>query len=585
MTKSIKQWLYLVAATLVLLSTAACDTSSQNEANAEKLEVNLTNVVFAKDGGTESVVISGVSEWSYLSNVGENDWLQPTKDNNKLNLTATPNTMGKERRAEVLISSPVGVQKVFVVQSASDIVLSFSENQLVFPHKESEKIVQVVTNSESYQFEPVAEEAKEWLQVIGGKGAKTIVLKVTANKTYQERTTTLIAKTDNGEQVGLKVTQKGVAKYLLPYEPEGRRHEDMDIINFERERISVLQGYQVGHYDKFKEEEVPTEMIFITNSQVMPIFKYVRQLGDLKYSTAMTFLRISDDVTQPELHEYHAFLTEHGYIKSDEESKELQWFYKHKTLPMVAAITIESGAAGIVFAPYYPQKEEMPTFPSLPVGQGNWLDRLANTQYKADEIIRLEKEAGSTETYINKTEKQDMYLSAGFELTKSDDKYAALNHSYWFYTKAPKNASDIYIQTVSEQAMYFSNPSWGIRVEGRRHFVTNEMDKLLRDNGYSKDGSSEDGKTFYYWKPLDETRDLMLYIVRKYYTDINNGEPSLQIGYFTIFKQQKSNNANSSSLQNSLRAASEGDVKALEQLLTSPRMRAVKAHEANRRIK
>lgn len=586
MAKSIKSWLYLVAATLVLLSMAACDKTSQDEVKGENLQVSLTNVVFTKDGGTESVVISGVSEWSYLSNVGENDWLRPTKVNDKLTLTATPNMLGKERRAEVLISSRVGVQKVFVVQSASDIILSFSESELVFPHKESEKIVQVATNSESWSFEPVEESAKEWLQVIGGEGAKTIILKVTANKSYEERSTTLVAKASNGEQVGLKVTQKGVAKYLLPYQPTANKHNDMEIINFERERASVLQNWVIGYKDDHAEKEVPTELMFITNSKIMPLIKYKRDLDELKYTEALTVLLISDEVKQTELHEYHAFLTENGYVKSDDESTDLKWLYINEKAAMVAAITIEKDGASILFAPYYPQTKEYPTFPAVPVSGGNWLERLANTQYKAEDIIRLEKEAGSKVSFINKDDKNQLYISAGFDLPKSSDKYAPLAHNYWFYTKAPGNASDDYIQTVSEQAMYFSNPTWGIRVEGRRHFVTNEMKKLLSDAGYIYDGASEDGRIFYFWKPVDDTRELIIYLTLVKYTDINNGDPALMIGYYPIFLNQQTNGANAAATrQSTLRVASEGDIEAFDELITSPRIRAHKALMANRNRK
>lgn len=47
--------------------------------------------------------------------------------------------------------------------------------------------------------------------------------------------------------------------------------------------------------------------MFITNSKIMPLIKYKRDLGELKYTEALTVLLISDEVKQTELHEYHAF--------------------------------------------------------------------------------------------------------------------------------------------------------------------------------------------------------------------------------------------------------------------------------------
>ena len=145
MRKRAKLWLLVAPIVLLMLQLTACQ-SSDNELNEETLQVSLTNVVFNKDGGQEVLTIYGTKVWNYISNVGETDWLTPTKDENKLTLTATANPLGKARSAEIIISSRAGVQKIYVTQSASDLLFSFSESELVFSHKASEKIVQIATN-------------------------------------------------------------------------------------------------------------------------------------------------------------------------------------------------------------------------------------------------------------------------------------------------------------------------------------------------------------------------------------------------------------------------------------------------------
>ncbi|WP_288947414.1 BACON domain-containing protein [uncultured Porphyromonas sp.] len=364
MGKRAKLWLFVAPIVLLLLQLTACSTSSDNEINDGALEVSLTNVVFNKDGGQEVLTISGTKVWSYISNVGESSWLVPTKDNDKLTLTATANTLGKERKAEIIISSPAGVQKVYVTQSASDLLFSFSESELVFSHKAGEKMVQIATNSDDWHFEPIEEEAKEWLSVVGGDGAKMLIVKVTANKEYESRSTTLIAKAQNGEQVGLLITQKGVAKYLLPFEPTSRSHSDVELINYEQERGSILQGYQQGKYDNFQKEEVPTVMQFITNSDYMPMFAYMRNLGELKYTVAQSILYINDDAAQVELKEYQAFLEDNGYVQDKEASKDLVLVYRNTQKAINAQIEIKQGGAVVAFFPYYPPDEEIPYLPN-----------------------------------------------------------------------------------------------------------------------------------------------------------------------------------------------------------------------------
>ncbi len=563
-------WYVLLSMALLLVGLSACETENKQPIEA-RFKVSLTNILFNKDGGSEVITVSGVNQWNYISNIGEDAWLSLSKEGDKLTLTATNNPSGQERKAEVLITSRFGTQKVYVVQSASDMVLNFSESELVFSHKAEEKIVQVATNSNTWAFEPLTEDVKSWLTIVATPGAKTIILKVAENKTYEVRTATLIAKGQNGEKVGLKVTQNGVAKYILPYEPQDKNYKDIDLITFEQNRGSILQGYQEAKWDYVYKEEVPGVAQFLTTSDYMPIIAYKRDLGELKYTMAQSILYINDDVEQVELKEYDAFLKENGYIKEDAESTELLWYYVNEKRAMLAEIHIQQGGAIVAFAPLYPQTEAYPTFPKVPTDREGWLEKLANPQVKVEDIIKMEKDNGSELTFQNKDDATQMTKGMGFLCAKSDDKYASLNHTYWCYTSAPKNVAnpDEYIQSVSEQAMYFSNPTWGIRQEGRKYYVTNEFDDLLLKDGYQYDGTDKVGETFYYVKQVNETKLLALYVKQVHYTDVNDGKKALMIGYFPVFQSAQSNATLNAQAQSAMRAAKEGNFEALDYLFSS----------------
>lgn len=568
----------MVPVALFLLSLAAC--KSQDSEELSELQVSLTSVVFNKDGGNETLTVSGVKEWSYISNVGESGWLVPTKEGDKLTLTATSNPSGQERKAELIISSRVGVQKVYVVQSASDLVLSFSENELLFPYKAGEKVVQVTTNSDSWTFAPLSEEDKEWITIIGADGAKTVIIRVSENKTYEDRTATLIAKAQNDEQVGLLITQQGVAKYLLPFQDKAKTYNDLDIINFEQSRGSILQAYQPASWNSSERKEIDGIAQFITTSDYMPMIVYQRQLDELKYTSASLLLYIEDDAVQEELKEYEAFLAENSYEFIENESTRINKIYKNKEVSMAANIQVKQGGAIVTFIPFYPQTEVYPTFTEMPVAREGWMDMLLNPEYKVQEVFDAEKAAGSVVTFTNIDNGTGYTKSAGFEYAKSTDPMAPINATYWFNLKVPNNADDSYIQTVVEMCIYFSEPTFGIRTAGRRVYVTEEFEQLVIDNGYIYEGTSKDGQTFYYYKPINERFERYLYVKKVHYTDINRGDPALMVGYYGIFLSPLASQERAERESRLMQSAKEGDFDAFLQLRTNSH---IERHELSER--
>ena len=121
--------------------------------------------------------------------------------------------------------------------------------------------------------------------------------------------------------------------------------------------------------------------------------------------------------------------------------------------------------------------------------------------------------------------------------------------------------------------MYFSNLSWGIRGEGRRYIITDELEDLILDAGYQFDGVDKDSQAYYYWKSVSDTQERVIYVRRVQFTDVNNNKPSLMIGYYTLFIQPQGTSALSREEQRAFQAVKKGDFKALDYLHTSPRIR------------
>ena len=200
-------WLFA----LVPLAFTSCD-DDETFVDETTLSTSLSSVTFTKDGGQQSVSITtSATTWVATSPL-ESSWLTLTQNGAQLDITAAPNTEGVDRKGYILVNAGSAAAKINVVQSAGDVVLSFSTESLSFEKAGGEQRVDVICN-ESFTVE--ADEGADWLSISYVEGADFFNLSVTPNEGNEARNTKIFvtAGTTINE---LAVVQNGEELVILP---------------------------------------------------------------------------------------------------------------------------------------------------------------------------------------------------------------------------------------------------------------------------------------------------------------------------------------------------------------------------------
>lgn len=554
-TKQVLLWLTIVG----LLTLSGCKSdNTPDDSSVGNVSVSNTALTFANDGGSQDITVTGSKEWTYISNVPEGQWLTLTQSEDKLNVKVAPNESGAQRTATIVIFGSKNNKKISIIQSAAEAKISFGNtDEIILTNKEESRMVTIETNTRSWSLEPLPAEI-DWLKVTASGDNNILILKASANNSYDDRTATIIAKTESGEQFALKVTQKGVEKYIIPYIP-GETYRTIDMMNFERERGNILQAYQQPGYDKLREEPINGIAQYITSSDVMPVLVYVQEMGDPKYTVAQTLIYEKDNVSHAETEAYMKLLEANGYELDKDLSQDLVKSYFRKDDLVFAQINITEGGSVISFKPTYPQTKAYPTFSKLPEGPKGLMDLINNPAVKYKEVLDFETKAGSTfnkggEWPVMDKDNPDLYRMVSFKTNLTGAQEEGIR-TYFFFTKDHPQVSGL-LQSVGEVCLYFRDPSLAIRLEGKNQFVTSEFEDLLKTNGFEYDGRSDKG-IYYYAKRVDSKWVRVLYVSAVRFVDVFDNAQALELGYYMLYKEKASGAQSEAAI--AIRQAKKGD--------------------------
>lgn len=554
-TKQVLLWLTIVG----LLTLSGCKSdNTPDDSSVGNVSVSNTALTYANDGGSQDITVTGSKEWTYISNVPEGQWLTLTQSEDKLTVKVAPNESGAQRTATIVIIGSKNNKKISIIQSAAEAKISFGNtDEITLTSKEESRMVTIETNTRSWSLEPLPAEV-DWLKVTASGDNNILILKASANNSYDARTATIIAKTESGEQFALKVTQMGVERYILPYVP-GETYRTIDMMNFERERGNILQAYQQPGYDTLRDEPIKGIAQYITSSDVMPVLVYVQELGDPKYTIAQTLIYEKDNVGHPETEAYMKLLEANGYELDEEMSQDLVKSYFRKDDLVFAQVEMKEGGSVISFRPMYPQTKAYPTFSKLPEGPKGLIDLINNPAVKYKQVLDFETKAGSTfnkvgEWPVMDKDNPDLYSYVSFDTGRTGAQEEGLR-AYFFYTKERPQVTGL-LQSVSEVTLYFRDPSLAIRLEGKNKFITNEFEDLLKANGYKYDGRNDRGTNFYF-KRVDSEWVKVLYVDAVKYTDVFDNSRALQIGYYMDYDKEATGAQSEAAL--AIRQAKKGD--------------------------
>ena len=495
------------------------------------LEVSKSELSFANAGGSETVTVNTNVKWSFISNVPENTWLKLSQNGNNLEVSATPNLSGDNRTASVIILAGRDQSKLTINQSSADFVLDFSTEEVVFSSKGGIRTIDVTTNTSSWAFDPIPEEAN-WISVKSGNGAGVVYLEATKNDSYDARTVNLIVTGKTGEKRLLSVKQMGITKYFLPYEPQ-MPYRVVDLFAFEQNRGNILQSYSDPEDpSQMNPEGAPGQALYVTTSDYMPMIGYVKnRSNDPKYSEARMVLIYDDPANPVEMNDYLALLKENGYEEVETKSDVYLRFMKKDRTMSVQYQRLSDG--GILrFQPQYPQTEKLPTFSNLPQGPAGLLAFLNKADKKEKDVDAFEATNGGHLEFEAKHEGEDNTRVKLYATGLTGDEEAGY-HMFYFYGAQDSADAPEMLNSVVEMTFYYPNPALALRQVGSLIFVTDEYEKLLASQGYAfiqiKNG------TFFYGKPVEDGMMLVQYFQKVLYTDIYDGaHPALELGYFCM---------------------------------------------------
>ena len=553
-----------LTATLFALSSCVPQTAGEDVSD-EMITLSESELLFANNGGTKEVSVTGAETWDFLSSEGETGWIKLEKNGNTLSVNVEPNPDGGERIATVMVIGKTTQAKFNVTQSPADFVLDFSEDVVTFPSDGGDKLIIVNANSDEWSFDPIPEEAS-WLSLKSGK--EVVTLTATANDSYEMRSVGLIVTSATGEKRELTVNQTGIRKYFEPYMPaEGKPYRPVDLLKFEAERGNVVTYY--AEPSVFYGALIPGDADFITTSDITPFVSYNTELeGQPLYSDALITVLYSDLEARPELGEYKEFIKGFGFTPDDEEETR----FRNEGAQLKLTFDEANMTDGFVatFNLYYPQPQAFPTFNPFPYGPEGVLGKLNDPRVKSEDIQALEEGLGST-LITDQRDPADPDNTAALQFyeTGKTGKFDEAMRIYWYVTT--EDGVPEFLDTPTQLDLLFDDYTAAFwQAEGGKLIMTEEFTDLIREEGYTLYAIDEQGNYFYV-KPFNASVDQALVVDVHSYEGIFDGKLALHIAHFYSVKQQMG----SVSLRDKIELLKIRGSKDARYILANPQMQAI----------
>lgn len=346
---------FLLGLMTMMFFVSSC--SEDNSYEEASLKVSENTMQFTKEASEKVLSIqTNKSQWVAMS-PQEGSWIELVQEGSNLKVKVTPNTLGMERKGVIMITSGDAAVKVEVKQSAADIILGTTPEDLKISSKGGEMKVEISSNSKDLKVE--TDGTAEWLSVKYVAGQSTFVLSAKENKEKTDRMAKVIVTA--GKIIKeVKVIQLGVPYYVLPLLQYPASIQEVDA--FEKSRGGIAIQTPDGFFN-------PTGFRYSTFSNVMPFVEYNFTLGAKMYKNASV---ATMDRKIMEGQEFDQFMASNGFVKKEgDNTKQL---YINEKRSFSALVTFPKVGAKMVIQ-YIPQQPQAyPTFKTLPVEkQFAWL--------------------------------------------------------------------------------------------------------------------------------------------------------------------------------------------------------------------
>ena len=395
-----KHFNYLTAfAVTLLLGLFASCAPKDTEVEEATLSLSATAVTIANAGGEAQAitVTTNQAKWNAISNV---EWLKTKIAGNALTIVATPNQGGADRAAEILVVAGATSEKISVVQSAADIVLEVSPENIVVANAGETKLISIKSNSATWTLE-VDEAASAWIKQTVFKDF--IQLEVAPNDGAARETKIYAKSGKTQKEITVQQAGKGGNKFLLPYLVLDAKQ--YDLLSYETKMGSFLVSYSPKNagFPAFGIPPSGASYSFVTSSEIFPTVFYAYDY-DTDMIQVIEYVGAAEKTTKVVADEgFVDFLKANGFedAKYDEAKNMITGSHKTNRFTVTVGDSKQKVAVLHFNAPAPEQDKPYPTFKKFPWDKS---EVLGNSQWTGDKLIKAEEDAGSTieKTYLEK---------------------------------------------------------------------------------------------------------------------------------------------------------------------------------------
>ncbi|MDO5017439.1 MAG: BACON domain-containing protein [Porphyromonas sp.] len=531
-------YLAALAVTLLLGILTSCVPEAKDDNTPDTIEeatlsLSSTSLTLANAGGEAQAitVTTNQTKWNAISNA---EWIKTTASGNTLSVVAMPNESGKDRSAEILVIAGAASEKVQVVQSAADIVIEVSPDNIVAPNSGVTKLVKVKSNATNWTLD-IDEAAQAWIALTTFE--EMVQLEIAPN-TGDPREAKLYAKSGT-LQKEITIQQAGggteSTKFLLPlFKIDFTQYE---LLAYEKSRGSFLISYLPAD-DGLPSWGIPPTgeaYSFACSSEIFPGAFYLKDFNTnlLQVVEYVAYKKNTKDLIEEG---YIEFLKENGFAdaKYDEKKNGIDGTNKENRFT-VSVGDSKDGLAIVHFtAPGPKQPEEFPTFDAFPYDKSSYF---GNPIYVPTKVKELELADGSQMTEEVEDEEVKGYI--GYQMFEMDKKHAPLYARLYFYDNFSKNEEGKPANTVSELLVVWSDLNIGAwEVAEGAYQLTEEFLALLEKEGF--EFYTENGGNLFYF---NEAKSLMVVPRGVRFSDVLDGAPVFSMNYFHYEEESPSMNA------------------------------------------
>lgn len=518
MTK--KNYFAAFAATLllVLLGASCQPKESDREPEESTLTLSTTSVSLDNKAQTAQAITVTTNQPKILVSAPGTEWLEASLQGNNILIKVAANEFGKERKTEVLVFAGAATEKILVTQSAADIVLEISPNELVVENKGGELFASVKSNSANWQIEPVQ---MDWITVEKFT-SEIIKIIVKPNNNANSREGALYAKLGNSTKE-IKISQVGKSgeKFFLPLLEA--RPRTIDLVNFETNRgnlmirfLDALPAWQI--YDRLHQ--------FACTSEVFTAMDYTFDVSINKMREIRMYTEDQKVIKSKELREY---LESNGFVlgKAKEDGTysgvNEKLLFKVET-ELVSTSNVEPfGRANLVFTPIVKQTESFPTFSKFPYDNSIVLD---NSEWKQDKIIENEKSKGNTVKELYSEFFPEVVQAILVQQQKSSN--PEVPHARLYFLNVNEETGES-TEITAEMITVWEEYTLGAWIDEGAMHVTNEFIELATKEGF-KLLKEDNGTKFLY----NEAKDIVIVPRGNHFKDLLDGAPVFSINYFKL---------------------------------------------------